>query len=142
MSNTTQTTNNKGYKIIFEMEKALEILHSILCNGALDEFSGYGFSLDYSKDQYNMAKDHLKANNKNVCFEDILVQMVRVGGKLRFIDVEGEGTYTKGLNIGVLLEGLNNASLDRVMEIINEEDDATTGELVLQEILFGEIVFG
>lgn len=34
-TNAIKASDSKGYKIIFEKEKALEILHSILCNGAL-----------------------------------------------------------------------------------------------------------
>jgi len=143
--NAIKANDSKGYKIIFETEKALEILHSILCNGALSCFSNYGFSLDWLASDYDKSKKELKQKESefgSVCYEDILVQIVRNGGELEFIDEEGEGDNTKKLNLGILIEGLNNASLDKVFEIINGEDDATTGEVVLQEILFGEVIFG
>lgn len=142
---TINASDSKGYKIIFEKEKALEILHSIFCNGALSCFSDYGFVLDWVSSEYGKAKKdlgHEGVGFGGVCYEDILVQIVRNGGELIFIDEECEGDNTKKLNLGVLIDGLNNASLDKVFEIINGEDDATTGELVLQEILFGEVIFG
>lgn len=145
--NAIKANDSKGYKIIFEKEKALEILHSILCNGALECFSNYGFYLTYDKKEYQEAKVKLEKDiilhlGNSVCYEDVLIQIVRNGGELEFEDNEGEGDNTKKLNVGVLLEGLSSASLENVFCIINGEDDAITGETVLQEILFGEILFG
>ena len=71
-----------------------KMFHTALCNG-LSYFNGYGLELTYSKSDYQTAKGNcLKQNpDEPVCYEDVLLQILRVGNKLKVKDHELDGEY-------------------------------------------------
>ena len=72
-------------EIKLSTQESEEIFFNALCNG-LGYMGGYGLEFEYSDKQYSEAKKKLDSP----CFEDVLMQILRDGGKLTVIDVECE----------------------------------------------------
>ena len=124
-------------KIILTPEESEEYFYNALCNG-LDYFQGYGFDLDYDADQYYKAREKLKSP----CFEDVLMQLLRDGGQLIFKDVENEGDMTRIVTLKDIHERVQNAPIKTLTEMADQEDDAITADIILQTVLFNEILLG
>lgn len=118
------------------------IFHTALCN-VLDYFHGYGIELDFIKKDYELASSKLKAETgTTVCYEDVLMQILRDGKELTFIDNECDGEYTRSISIKDVHERVSKTPIRHLMNMINEEDDAETADVVLQTVLYEEIIFG
>ena len=124
-------------KITLTPEESEEYFYNALCNG-LDYFQGYGFDLDYDADQYYKAREKLKSP----CFEDVLMQLLRDGGQLIFKDVENEGEMTRTVTLNDIHERVQNAPIKTLTEMADQEDDAITADIILQTVLFNEILLG
>ena len=109
------------------------MFHNALCNG-LGYMSGYGLEFEYSDKQYSAAKTKLQSP----CFEDVLMQILRDGGSLTFVDVE----YTRSVSLADVHDRVQKTPLRFLTDMINEEDDAETADVVLQTVFFEEIIFG
>jgi len=127
----------EGIKIELSKEKAEEYFYNSLCNG-LSYFGGYGLQLDFKKSEYKKSAAKLK----NPCYEDVFMQMLRDGYKLKVIDNECEGAYTKSIAIKDVHERVGKTEITHLMDMINENDDATTADCILQTVFFEEIIFG
>lgn len=123
-------------KIIFEKHEAEGIFLDALCNG-LDYISSYGLELHYLKTNYNQAKDSLKNAG---CHEDILLQILKDGHKLKLVDNESEDEWI--ISIEDVHERISNVPFDDLIAILNGNDDASTADVVLQTIFLNEVVFG
>ena len=124
-------------KITLTPEESEEYFYNALCNG-LDYFQGYGFDLDFNEDQYYKAREKLKSP----CFEDVLMQLLRDGGQLIFKDVENEGDMTRIVTLKDIHERVQNAPIKTLIEMADQEDDADTADIILQTVLFNEILLG
>jgi len=124
-------------KITITPEESEEYFLNALCNG-LGEMSGYGLGLDYEQLDYNAAKEKLT----NPCYEDIIMQILRDGNRLTMVDVEGEGDMTRSICLQDVHERVQNTPHDYLMDMVNENDDAVTADVILQSVFFSEIVFG
>lgn len=113
------------------------IILALLCDG-LYFFGGYGFALDYSQEEYQLARMDLS----DPTIEDVQKQMLLMGYGLTFTDLEGEGDQTTILTYDLIKEKLPSCPAKNVQNILNEEYDAEDCDIVLQHILFGEIVYG
>jgi hypothetical protein len=131
------------------VEEAEEIFHSALCNGA-SYLSGYGFSLDYSNEKYREAKESLNGKIEEgsfrakygPCREDIWVEILRIGGTLTLIDGENEGHYNSTISLNDVHERVEKSPLKHLMDMINENDDAITADVILQTVFFNDVIFG
>jgi hypothetical protein len=126
-----------GVTISLTPEKSEEIFYNSLCNG-LGYFSSYGFRIETTAGDWKKAHE----NEANQCYEDILMQVLRDGNTIKFIDEEGEGDNNVDLTLAMVHSGVIKAPIKRIMEFINEEDDAETADVIIQSVLFGEIVYG
>lgn len=118
-------------------QESEEIFFNALCNG-LGYMSGYGLEFEYSNEQYSAAKKKLESP----CFEDVLMQILRDGGSLKFVDVECDGEYTRSVSLADVHDRVQRTPLRFLTDMINEEDDAETADVVLQTVFFEEIIFG
>ena len=118
-----------------------EMFHSALCNG-LDYFRGYGLELDWYKEKYNEAKQKLD----NPCFEDVLMQILKDGGKLYIIDNESsdgfEGSYDVKITLEDVYTKLPTTPESILIDMLEEQDDVETADAILQTVFYGEIIFG
>jgi len=126
-----------------------DFFFNALCNG-LNYMGGYGLELDYSEPAYITASAKLKHGTSDgsmqgihgVCFEDVLMEILREGGSLTFIDREGEGDMTRSINLTNAHERVKNTPAEHLIAMVNETDDAETADCILQTVFFEEIIFG
>ena len=114
-----------------------EYFYNALCNG-LNYFSGYGIILEYDTKEYQKSRTKLKSP----CFEDVLMQMLRDGKTLTFEDIECEGEYTRTISLKDIHDKVSKTPIKHLSDMINENDDATTADVILQSVLYDEIIFG
>lgn len=124
-------------QIKLENHESEQMFYNSLCNG-LGYMSGYGLELEYKDTQYNAAKKKLQSP----CFEDVLMQILRDGGSLTFVDVECDGEYTRSISLADVHDRVQKTPARFLMDMVNEQDDAETADVILQTVFFEEIVFG
>jgi hypothetical protein len=124
-------------------QESEEYFYNALCNG-LGYMSYYGLSLDFSDDDYRDAKTKLERESPGIflAFEDVLMEMLRMGKTLTLLDDEGEGDNDATITLKDVHERVSNAPSRHLMDMINENDDADTADVIIQQVFFNEIVFG
>lgn len=130
-------------KIVLEKSEAEELFYSSLCNG-LGYIGGYGLELSFDDSEYEAAKKTLKKKtpNETICYEDVLMQILREGGELVLIDHECDGEYTSRIKLEDVHERVTLTPIRHLMDAINEEDDADTADCIIQSVFFKDIIFG
>ena len=123
-------------KIVLTHEESEKYFHNALCNG-LDYVSGYGIDVNYDDTAYKAARVKLDSP----CFEDVLLQLLKDGSILTIVDNEG-GMDEVVITINDVYERVQNTPLDHLLNMINEEDDAETADVILQTVFYNEVVFG
>lgn len=140
----------EGVKIEITKEKAEEYFYNALCNG-LGEISQYGLVLDYDENEYREAAKILKSKAKSnfitgFCFEDVLMEMLRQGYSLKFIDRESnerDGEYSRTIKFEDVHDKVKLTPIEHLTDMITESDDAITAACIIQAVLYdGEIIFG
>jgi hypothetical protein len=129
--------NKEGLKISLTNELSEEIFYNALCNSLDYMCSGYGLDLKYKQSDYLKARAKLSSS----CFEDVLMQMLKDGIKLGLKDIEG-GEDTVYITLDTIHERVKNVPLDHLLAMIEENDDAETGDVVLQIVFLNEIMYG
>jgi len=127
-------------KIIFTNSEAEKLFHDALCNGLSYVESGYGLRLIFNIDDYDKAKESIK--NNNVCFEDIIIQILKDGKSITIEDIEGEGENTSTIYIDDIYDRLPNTPLRHLFDAINEDGDAITADVIIQQVFYEDIIFG
>jgi len=138
-------------------------LHSALCNGLGYVQSGYGLELTYTKKAYMDAKKRLEDKIKNkkvphfvyypedeqkagtkptICREDVWMEILIGGGELKMIDHENGGAYTSTITKKELYERVQKTPFDHLNDMINEQDDAVTADVIIQTVFLGDVIFG
>ncbi len=132
-----------GVELKLSKEKSEEFFYEALCNG-LDYLSGYGLSIKYFETDYKKAKNVLQSKNKNgICYEDVLMQILKNGGSLKLIDNECDGEYNSTIKLTHVHERVEKTPIEHLIEYINETGgDATTADVVLQTVFYKDIIFG
>ena len=131
-------------KIVLEEKESEEIFYNAMCNG-LGYLGGYGLSLDYLSKDYKKAKNALvkESVGKTVCFEDVLMKILKTGGKLKFINMSPvDGEYTRTISLKEVHERVQLSPANHLLDMINECDDAITADCILQSVIYKEVVFG
>lgn len=125
-------------------QESEEYFYNALCNGLGYTTSGYGLSLDYSDKDYADAVTKLRNDNTKslACFEDVLMEMLRMGKTLTMVDEETDEDNTFTITLKEVHERVSNTPTRHLMDMINENDDADTADVIIQTVFFNEIVFG
>lgn len=126
-----------GVQIKLTPEKSEEYFYNALCNG-LGYMSGYGLRFDWNPKEYEKSREKLK----NPCYEDVFMQMLRDDYKLTFVDEECDGEYTRTIGLKEVHERVQNTDAEHLLNMVNENDDAMTADVILQTVFFEEIIFG
>lgn len=108
-----------------------------LCNG-LGELSGYSVELEYINEDYQSAKANLSETSPS--YEDILMQILKDGNGLKFIDMEG-GEETVTITIDDVYAKMPLVPFKHLSDMILENDDAVTADVILQTIIYGDTIF-
>ena len=130
-------------QIILTPQESENFFFDSLCNG-LGELSCYGLELKYEKADYQSAKRNLHEQDleDSICFEDVLMQILREGGSLKFIDTECDGEYTRSISMVDVHARVAKTPIRHLVDQINENSDAVTADVILQTVLFEEVIFG
>jgi DUF971 family protein len=130
-------------KILLEKTESEELFYNSLCNG-LGYIGGYGLELTFDDDDYEKAKKTLKrlTPDTTICYEDVLMQVLREGGELTLIDHECEGEYTSKIKMEDVHERVVLTPIRHLMDAINHEDDADTADCIIQSVFFKDVIFG
>lgn len=124
-------------KITLTPEESEQMFYDSLCN-SLGYMGGYGLELDYDESKYKKSKKKLK----DPCYEDVLLQMLKDGYSFKMIDREYDGTYTRTVTLKDVHEKVCQTPIRHLMDKINENDDCVTGDVIIQTVLYGEVIFG
>lgn len=113
--------------------------YNALCNAVGTGYmNSYGLEMSFFNRDYLAAKEKLK----DPCYEDILMQILRNGGKLTFVDNESEGDMTRSITLKDVHDRVQLTPASHLMDMANENDDVVTADVILQTVFFQEIVFG
>jgi len=112
--------------------------HNALCNGLSYVCSGYGLNIDFKKSEFLAAKSKLTSP----CYEDVLLQILKDGGKLTLLDLEGDGDQTSSITINEVHERVQSADPRHLLDMIEENDDAETADVIIQTVFYNEMIFG
>jgi len=121
-----------------EPDVSEDIFFDSLANG-LEYMSGYGLKLEWDENEYKVAKEKL---GKGITFEDVLMEILKDGGTLTFIDIENDGEYTSTITIKDVWEKVKTAPYRNIINIIDGNDDVDDADAILQTVFFGEVIFG
>ena len=129
----------EGVSINLTTAKSEELFYNALCDA--DVLSGYDISLKTIASEYKKAKEGLIAKNKrDICREDVCMEILRNGGTLTLIDHEGDDEeYT--ISIKEVHERVQNTRLKYLTQAINEDGDGTTGNVILQTVFLFRLGF-
>ena len=138
--------DKKGFKITLTNELSEELFYNALCNGLGYMCTGYDLSIGYMKDDYKSAKAKLTDPSEfgGVCYEDVLIQILRDGNILTIEDnfSELEDTEIFTITLADVHARVQNTPVDYLLQMINEEDDAVTADVILQTVFLGEVIYG
>ena len=118
-------------------EESEEYFLNALCNG-ISEMNAHGFELDWRIADADKARVKLK----NPAYEDVLMQILKDGGKLTMVDEEYDGDYTKSIRLADVHERVQQTPSDWLIQMAEGNDDAYTADAILQTVFFKEIIFG
>jgi hypothetical protein len=128
-------------KINLEKHEAENFFYDALCNGLDYVQSGYGLKLIYSEAAYQKAKNILKEDLIQICYEDILIQILKQGDSLTMVDHEG-GEDDATITIDDVYERMTLVPFDRILQMVNEDSDAETADVIIQTVFFKDVIYG
>jgi len=114
-------------------------------SGSLTGCAYWCNEIDYNQDEYSEAKINLirekKLNASEVCYEDVLLQMLKEGKKVSYYDVEEE--EYKDLTLDKLLQAIGKhiASGNATDTDMDCWDD-TDYDSVIQYALYDDVIYG
>jgi len=115
--------------------------YNAICNG-LGELKYYDLDLDYDAKEYKAAKQQL--NNKQpdtqACWEDVLMEMLRSGNTLWIVDENDDERHP--ITLDLVHERVQQTPVNHLMNAINENDDATTADCIIQTVVYGDVIYG
>jgi len=125
-------------KISLTHEESENYFFNSICNALNYVESGYELELTYDESDYKKAKSKLE----NPCYEDVLMKILKDGGILTMKDIGCEDSYTSSININDVHQRVQNTNIRHLVNMINKNDDAVTGDVIIQQVFFNEIIFG
>jgi len=129
-------------KIILDKKEAESFFYDAMCNG-LNQLGSYDIQIDYSYKDYKAAKATLVAKTKEVvCYEDVLMQIIRMGKPVYVIDMDGH-EHKRTIKLKDIHERVAKTPMRHLLEYVNETGgDAITADAILQTVIYGEIIYG
>ncbi len=138
----TKNINLKTLNNITDTKSVLELFHTCLCGQSW----GFGSQIlgCVRKQDYDDAKKLVrqeKGDEYLICMEDVYTKVIEMGRGLYLEDkYSGDKEY---FNLETMKEMILNVNLVRLINILNESNyDSIDTDCVLQELIYGEVVFG
>jgi len=115
--------------------------YNAICNG-LGELKYYDLDLDYDAKEYKAAKQQLntKQPDTQACWEDVLMEMLRSGNTLWIVDENDDERHP--ITLDLVHERVQQTPTRHLMNAINENDDATTADCIIQTVVYGDVIYG
>jgi hypothetical protein len=115
--------------------------YNAICNG-LGELRYYDLELDYDAKEYKAAKQQLsdKQPDTQACWEDVLMEMLRSNNTLWIVDENDNERHP--ITLDLVHERVQQTPVNHLMNAINENDDATTADCIIQTVIYGEVIYG
>jgi hypothetical protein len=115
--------------------------YNAICNG-LGELKYYDLDLDYDAKEYKAAKQQLntKQPDTQACWEDVLMEMLRSNNTLWIVDENDNERHP--ITLDLVHERVQQTPVNHLMNAINENDDATTADCIIQTVIYGEVIYG
>lgn len=115
--------------------------YNAICNG-LGELRYYDLELDYDNKEYKAAKQQLsdKQPDTQACWEDVLMEMLRSNNTLWVVDSNDGERHP--ITLDLVHERVQQTPVNHLMNAINENDDATTADCIIQTVIYGEVIYG
>lgn len=130
-------------QILLTLEEALNAFYDSLCNVyGTGWFEGYGLEWDYDAAAYKVARTKLQEAGESPCIENVLLQIIKDGGELRVKDIEGEGDQDGKFTLQTITDNIGTVPFEHMADYLNENDDIYTADVILQSILYREVIFG
>ena len=133
--------NDYGVSHKITKEGLLKMFYNSLCSGSI----GFGcIELDYDQKSYNQTRLNLSSKNGNhPCWEDVIVEMLRQGYRLAWIDVEEDDFAQRHwFTLADLMDNFDCIEPHHLASMLDGMDDAVTHDSILQSLLLGEVVYG
>jgi hypothetical protein len=136
-------------KLLLEKSEKEKFFFNALCNGLI-YFSQYGLEIDCDNADYQLAKKELEENPKlaeswggggSVCYEDIFMQVLKMGKTLQAIDHE-DNVDNVSITLEDMYANIELTPFSHLNDMVQEQDDADTGDAILQSVFFKDIIFG
>lgn len=129
--------------ITFTPEETEEYFLNALCNAVGTGYmeNSYSIELCYSTTEYKKAREQIISEGVNPAYEDILMRILKNGGCLELVDLE-EGTPTASISLEDVHTRIGNMPKEHLMNLIQENDDVITADVLLQTVFYKEIIFG
>jgi hypothetical protein len=115
--------------------------YNAICNG-LGELKYYDLDLDYDAKEYKAAKQQLsdKQPDTQACWEDVLMEMLRSNNTLWIVDENDNERHP--ITLDLVHERVQQTPVNHLMNAINENDDATTADCIIQTVIYGDVIYG
>ena len=115
--------------------------YNAICNG-LGELRYYDLELDYEAKEYKAAKQQLntKQPDTQACWEDVLMEMLRSGNILWIVDPNDNERHP--ITLDLVHDRVQQTPTRHLMNAINENDDATTADCIIQTVIYGDVIYG
>ena len=115
--------------------------YNAICNG-LGELRYYDLELDYEAKEYKAAKQQLniKQPDTQACWEDVLMEMLRSNNILWVVDPNDNERHP--ITLDLVHERVQQTPTRHLMNAINENDDATTADCIIQTVIYGDVIYG
>ena len=122
-------------KIKLTKTESEQFFHTALCNG-LGYLGGYNLRMSFIDEQYEEAKTKIlkKTTDTDVCYEDVLLGILKGGGELALIDSEGD--YNSTITIVDVHDNMSLVDAEFLIDMQNENDDAETADVILQTVFY------
>ncbi len=133
------TTTQPSITINVEHDITLDRISNLLCS-AFEGGSNYWYQIQEFVDP----KEFTFRTDENQLYKH-LDYPLNEGGAVIVGDLEDEDAKPKRLDLDAIKKGLVTMSRDyprHMMDFINDNDDATTGDVFLQCCLFGDVIYG
>lgn len=150
-------------EIKLKKKESESFFHSALCNGLNYVESSYGLEMTYPKKVYIDAQKRLQAKIKSgkvphfvyfpddekkegkkptICCEDVWMEILVGGGELKMVDHGYNGEYTRTITIKDVHDKVQKTPFNHLNDMINEQDDAVTADVIIQTVFLGDVIFG
>jgi hypothetical protein len=126
-------------QIIFTAEESEQVFLDAMCNVlGTNYWEGYAIRVITDGEQYKQAERDLS----NPAWEDILMQILKNDGHLEVRDDDGYGEVIATIKLKDVHEKVSRAPQWALLEVLEENDDANTADVILQTVFFGEVIYG